>query len=275
MNRCLVTQISIVRDQEHYVKEWLAFHRIVGVDRFVILLHKCCDKTEERIRELPFQDRIMIHRVVDDRVSVQMGAYHWAVRKYAHHSKWLLFIDADEFFFGTREDYLPNILRRYDDPARYGGLAAHWVNFGHNNHPNRESVFRDGKLSIEAFTTKNGDPSHHANRSFKCIIPTRQMIAILSPHKQLTINPIVREDFKPLIANHYETRAYPITNIVRCHHYHTRSMEDWVERSKRGSCNTVYDSAKTYNVTRFVERGGNVEDKTIVRFAERIKEMIR
>ena len=273
MKKIYLTLVAIVRDQEHYIKEWLAFHRIVGVERFVLMLHRCADRTEERIRELSFRDDIFIHHVRETaQPSVQMGAYHWAVRNYGHDSRWLLFIDSDEFFFGTTEDHLPSILECYE---KHGGLAAHWINFGHNNIPNREAVFRNGRLSIEAFTTKNDDPSHHANRSFKCAVQTEQLIALLSPHRALTINPIVRENFEPLVASDYATEACPINNIVRCNHYHTRSMEDWVERSKRGSCNTVYDSEKVYDVARFIERSGNVDDRTIVRFAERIKEMIR
>ena len=197
MKKAYLTLVAVVRDQEHYVKEWLAFHRLVGVERFVIMLHKCADRTEKRIRELPFRDDIFIHHVAEtSNPSIQMGAYLWAVRNYGHDSRWLLFIDSDEFFFGTTEDHLPSILERYE---KYGGLAAHWMNFGHNN-----QVLRPRRLSIEAFTRRMGGTGW-INRVIKCAVQTDQLLALVSPHRQLTIRPIVREFYDPLDASDYST----------------------------------------------------------------------
>jgi len=114
MKQCYLTLGAVVRNQEHYVKEWLAFHHLVGVERFVIVLHKCTDKTEERIRELPFQDKIHIHRIVNDEQFVQLGTYLWILEHYGRFTKWMMFIDSDEFFFGTREDDLRVILTDYE-----------------------------------------------------------------------------------------------------------------------------------------------------------------
>ena len=267
MKKVYLTLIAVVRDQEHYVKEWLAFHRLAGVERFVIMLHKCADETERKIRELPFRDDIFIHHVTEtSNPSVQMGAYHWAVRNYGHDSRWLLFIDSDEFFFGTKEDNLPLILERYEEQ---GGLAAHWLNFGHNN-----QTLRPCRLSIEVFT-KRMDGTGGINRVIKCAVQTEHLLTLLSPHRQLTVRPIVREHFDALDASDFSTNKPATWDIIRCNHYHTRSMEDWVARCKRGSCNTVYDSRKIYNVDRFVKRSGQVEDTVILRFADRIKEMLR
>lgn len=267
MKNVYLTLVAIVRDQEHYIKEWLAFHRIVGVDRFVIVLHKCSDKTEQHIRELSFSNDIYIHRVVSQEgASAQMGAYRWVVRNYGMTSRWMMFIDSDEFFFGTKEDHLPTILERYED---YGGLAAHWMNFGHNN-----NVLRPEGLSIEAFTRRMGGTTW-INRVVKCAVQTRQLLAIMSPHRQLTIKPIVREHFDELDASDFSTNKLASWDIVRCNHYHTRSMEDWVQRCKRGSCNTVYVNREIYDVNRFTQRGGDVEDTTILRFVDRIKGLIK
>ena len=267
MKKVYLTLIAVIRDQEHYVKEWLAFHRIVGVERFVIILHRCTDATEKCIRKLPFVDDIHVHQVNDmGNPSIQMGAYHWAVRNYGHASKWLLFVDSDEFFFGTTEDHLPSILERYEE---HGGLAAHWLNFGHSN-----QTLRPEGLSIEAFTKRMGGTGW-INRVIKCAVRTDRLLAIVSPHRQLTVRPIVREYFDPLDASDFSTNKPATWDIVRCNHYHTRSMEDWVGRCKRGSCNTVYDSREIYDVDRFLKRGGGIEDRTILRFADSIKEMIR
>jgi hypothetical protein len=269
MKPVYLTLIAIVRDQEHYIKEWLTFHRIVGVERFVIILHKCSDETEKCIRELPFIEDIHVHHVIDESIdSVQLGAYHWAVVHYGHYSRWLLFLDTDEFMFGTKKDWLPEILNHYE---KYGGLAVHLHHFGSNNH-----VLRPDGLSIEAFTQRKTE-RYDMNCAVKSFIQTQYLVTILSPHVQLTSLPVVREHFDLLGETHWGSLKKPSFDIVRCNHYHTRSMEDWVERRKRGSCNTYHAGNAIYDVNRFIERntGEMVNDTAILRFAKQIWEEIR
>ena len=268
MKQVYLTLIAIVRDQEDYIKEWLAFHRLVGVERFVIILHQCRDKTETEILELPFGKDIHIHHVIDENVSsVQLGAYHWAAQQYGHYSEWLLFIDSDEFFFGTREDSLLSILERYEGD---GGLAAHSLHFGSNNH-----VFRPKGLSIEAFTSRKSDTCP-INRVVKTAIRAKELLAILSPHVQITIAPVVLENHVPLGDVHWRPKEWAGHEIIRCHHYHTRSMQDWLERRRRGSCNTYHEENALYDVNRFIEynTGDMVEDTTILRFVPGILEIL-
>jgi hypothetical protein len=258
---------AIVRNQEHYVKEWLAFHHLVGVERFVIVLHKCTDKTEKKIRELPFQDKIHIHRIVNDEQFVQMGTYLWIMERYGQFTKWLMFIDSDEFFFGTRGDDLRTILAGYE---QHGGLASHWYEFGSNGH-----VMKPKGLSIEAFTKRAPD-RHTSHYSFKSVIQPQCFQKLLSPHLAIT-NPLtVTEDHRDVSVNWiWIGDRRPSHEIVRVNHYHVRSMEDWMERYKRGQCN---DPARDHEITPiygsevFKNRDHDeVHDTCILRFAERLK----
>lgn len=268
MKQVYLTLVAIVRDQEHYIKEWLAFHHLVGVERFVIVLHHCRDATEQKIRELPFADAICVHHVGGNETrAAQMGAYHWAVREYGRCTEWILFLDSDEFFFGTHEDSLPTILNRYE---HHGGLAAHWHHFGHGG-----NVVRPTGLSLEYYLKRKKTDFYH-NRGVKSAVRTSQLLALLSPHLQLTMAPIVTENHRPVGDTFYSVNdREPHWNVVRCNHYYVRSMEDWVERYRRGSCNTFHGRTDVYSVERFLERGaGEVHDETILRFVQKIKEVL-
>lgn len=210
-----------------------------------------------------------MRHVVDESIdSVQLGVYHQAVIEFGHYSEWLLFIDSDEFFFGSREDSLPALLEQYEGA---GGLAAHQLHFGSNNH-----VLRAPGLSVEAFTQRKSD-SYRLNRVVKSAVRTKQLVAMLSPHVPLTVGPMVREHFDPLGDEHWWTKKPPSWDIVRCHHYHTRSMQDWVERRIRGSCNTYHEDNALYDISRFLEynSGEMTEDRTILRFSDKIKEVMQ
>jgi hypothetical protein len=270
MNQVYLTLAAVIRDQEHYVKEWLAFHHLVGVERFVIVLHKCTDKTEEKIRELPFQEKIHVHHIVNDEQFVQLGTYLWILDHYGKFTRWMTIIDSDEFLFGTRDDDVRTILTDYE---KHGGLAAHWLEYGSNGH-----VVKPQGLSIEAFTKRA--PDHHgAHYSFKSIIQPHCFQKFLSPHLAVTKPLTVLEDHREVGINWvWIGDRQPRHEIIRVNHYHVRSMEDWIERYKRGQCN---DPARDhtmdflYNSRIFRERDHTeIYDPAILRFVGRLKAML-
>ncbi|MDR1493057.1 MAG: glycosyltransferase family 2 protein [Planctomycetaceae bacterium] len=263
MQQVYLTLAAIVRDQEHYIKEWLAFHYLTGFERFVIVLHKCNDTTEERIRELPFQEKIHIHRVVNDEQYVQLGTYLWILNNYGQATRWMTFLDSDEFLFGTKENDLKRLLTDYE---AYGGVLSHWLLFGSNNH-----AVRPQGLSIEAFAKRapDNDWNHY---SFKMLIQPQYFQKFLSPHLAKTVAPTVREHFD--IADSrwiWRGDKSPTWDVFRINHYHTRSMEDWVARYKRGQCNDPYPCYH-YGSEAFKSHDyNNVNDACILRFAKPLK----
>ncbi|MDR2706549.1 MAG: glycosyltransferase family 2 protein [Planctomycetaceae bacterium] len=244
MKHVYLTLAAMVRDQEHYVREWLTYHHLAGVERFIIVLHKCVDHTESEIRRLPFFDTsIRLHHVTNDEQRAQMGAFQWMLKTYGMSTEWMLFVDSDEFFLGTAEDDLRTILSRYE---RFSGLAAHWLMFGASG-----QVVRPPMPSIKYFTERIPD-SRFVHRGVKSAVKPREVTNILSPHLFLTKRGTVRENFELVDPNGiWQCRDHePVWNIIRCNHYNTRSMEDWVSRRRRGSCND-FRLAANYNVEHF------------------------
>jgi len=267
MKHVYLTMTAVVRDQEHYVKEWLGFHYLAGYERFVVILHKCADKTEERIRELPFQDRIHIHRIVNDEQYVQLGSYVWAVENYGHLTKWMAFIDSDEFFFATKSDDMKCVLEDYEE---HGGVLGNWLQFGSNN-----CAVRPAGLSIEALTKRAVD-DHPDHQSFKTIIRPECFKRFRSPHLAETNPWTVTTDHRPA-CDHWKWYGDRERDwdILRVNHYHTRSMEDWIQRYYRGQCN---DPNPNYNYgsDAFKTRDHNdVSDYCILRFADRLRELLQ
>ena len=268
MKQVYLTLGAVVRNVEHYVKEWLIFNHLVGVERFVIILHDCQDNTERKIRELPFNKDIHVHYYEDfgkNCVSIPIESHKFIHKEYGRFTKWMLHIDSDEFFFGTKEDFLPNILDRYED---FGGLAAHWLMFGSNDH-----VLCPSGLSIEAFTHRKED-RHPSHRGVKSAYQPAKIVNICSSHLQVTDPSTVREHFDPVDMKIWHAPEPWSYDIVRCNHYYTRSMEDWVQRSKNRLSTKMYSMRKEFTASEFAGHLGGVEDTTILRFADQIREII-
>jgi hypothetical protein len=265
MKQVYLTLGSMIRNVENYVQEWLTFYHIIGVERFVLILHQCEDKTEQKILELPFRKKINIHYYKDighKNQYLPVHAYRFIHDKYGEFTKWMLFIDSDEFYFGTVEDFLPDILERYEE---FGGLSAHWLAFGSNGH-----VLRPKELSIEAFIRRKPD-NHPSHRGVKTAYQPSKIVTVCSSHIQITKPPTVREHFDTIDMNTWYVNAPPTYDIVRCNHYYTRSMEDWVQRVKNRLETNIYNMRPEFGLQEFINHTGGVEDHTILRFADRLK----
>lgn len=258
--------MAILRDQEHYIREWLIFHRLIGVERFVLALHKCTDKTKERIRSLPFADDIVI-RKYDDAQHVQMSVYAELMRDYRNTTFWMGVWDSDEYMFPVEGDDLKTVLADYEN---YGSLLVHNYEFGSSNR-----VLRPQGVSLESFTWRAKD-DHWMHRGFKSVIRTDSWQWFCSPHCVQSKLPMVREDHGVLndddIAWKSSTKEKPpLHSIIRYNHYYTRSMEDWVQRCGHGDI--CSDKLPPPDVERFKNRDHrDVEDFTIRRFVPRLKE---
>lgn len=269
MKQVYLSLAAIVRNVDHYVQEWLTFHHLIGVERFIIVLHDCEDETERKIRELPFRDDIIIHyyeEFAKPGAYIPIFSHKFIHREYGGFTKWMLHIDSDEYFFGTTEDHLPSILERYEE---FGGLAAHWLVFGPNGH-----VLKPTGLSIEAFTKRKVDafPGH---TGVKTVYQPSKVVALCSSHLQITDPPTVREDFKPIDMKSWSAPAPWSHEVIRCNHYYTRSMEDWVQRTRNRIGNTIYTMRPEFGTKEFQGHEGGVEDHTILRFSDRLKAVLQ
>lgn len=220
MTRNYLSLCAIIRDQEHYVKEWLTFHRLIGVERFYLLLNECEDRTFEKIRELPFRDDIRIYFDHPRRAEGnQPSWYLFVAQEFGKETRWMLQIDADEYFFGTKEDWLPTILERYE---KHGGLVAPWVMFGHNN----QLKPSDG-LSIETLNKR----IYYSNVVKTCYQPKHFLNDYHLIHTPKTSVPLVTGDYRTVDLEPERSKVDGVTNdVVRINHYHYRSLADYVRR---------------------------------------------
>lgn len=160
--------VSAVRNEAPFLLEWIAYHKLIGFPRIVILSNTSDDGTEEILAALAEAGEIVHHHVDPlPRHSPQFSAGK-AFRELEGYrdGTWYLWLDADEFLnihVGDRR--LPDLLAALGDAQ---GIFLNWRLFGTSGHsrfpgryvstdfsgasaldfgPNREtkSLFRKGK----------------------------------------------------------------------------------------------------------------------------------
>ena len=270
---------AIIKDDEYYVREWLTFYDMIGVEHFYIALHNCSDNTESAIKSLPFRDRISLYRVqpTTDR-NPQVGTYQAIIDQCKNETEWLMFVDGDEFLFGTEKDDLKEILPAYE---AFSSICVNWLMFGANKFATRPPM-----PSIKHYTQRLPITTPYEKQIrdeldsylVKSIVKPSEVTGIVSPHLFRTKNGTVNEQF--LIVKPYEEgnglchcKHPPSYDVLRCNHYYTRSYEDWLQRLKRGANNPLHYK-RTYNEEHFRKYQHGIRDFTIQRFVPELEERL-
>jgi Glycosyltransferase family 92 len=213
---------AIYRDEASYMKEWVEFHRLAGVQHFYLYDNNSVDDHREVLA--PYVDRGEV-TIRDWPMELgQRPAYDHCVAENGGDARWIAFIDLDEFLFSPTGRPLPEILPAYE---RWPGVGANWAVFGPSGH-----VTRPRGLVTESYTKRlqTGE-----NLNIKTIADPLRVDRAAGVH---------RFTYKSL--GHVDENQYPITwgitktpyrKRLQVNHYMTKSFEEFERRSRRNRPN--------------------------------------
>ena len=122
---------AIFKNEAPFLDEWLRFHAGVGVEHFYLYDDASSDGFRDVL--LPWMKRGLV-TVTDWSGRNQTTAYNHCLRRVRSRTRWLAFIDIDEFLFSPRHLDLRTALGFYADvPA----IFVYWVLFGSSGHRTR------------------------------------------------------------------------------------------------------------------------------------------
>src|SRR5262249_59468593 len=102
---------AIFRDEARYLAEWVSFHRIQGVERFYLYDNRSTDDWRSQLAPeiaaggVEVQDWPL--------VPGQGPAATDCIGRHRSGTRWIAFIDIDEFLFSPTGRPLPEVLRRF------------------------------------------------------------------------------------------------------------------------------------------------------------------
>lgn len=124
--------VACMKNEAPYILEWIAYHRAIGIDGFLIYTNDCSDGTTELLERLQEMGLIQ-HRRNDDwkGKSPQQHALNRALKEdILRQAEWIVHIDVDEFINvrtgnGTLDDFFAVV-------PDASNIAMTWRLFGHN-----------------------------------------------------------------------------------------------------------------------------------------------
>jgi hypothetical protein len=121
---------AIFKNEANFLKEWIEYHRLVGVDHFYLYDNgsndQCMDVLKSYIKEgvvtLIFWPDFINERSENHdemwALSTQTAAYENAAKVRAvHETKWLVFVDVNEFLIPGQANKVTDLLEKYQECA--------------------------------------------------------------------------------------------------------------------------------------------------------------
>lgn len=210
--------VAIMKNEGPYIKEWLDYHILVGVNKFYLYDNESTDNTTEILK--PYIERGIVDYTYFPGRAKQRPAYYDAIERHADATRWMALIDLDEFLVPVNHKTLPEFLHTL---PRFSQLIISWVDYGSNGHETKP----DG-LVIENYTKHARD-----NWGVKSIINPRLITFLGNPHYNYVAGPTIDENGKRIGKLNQEKNPTTI-NKIRCNHYITKSHAEYMARCNLG-----------------------------------------
>ena len=131
MYRYYLAICAIFRDEAPYLREWISFHKLMGVEHFYLYNNSSVDQFESILAPfIDMGDVTLTPWPIPFHQKAQKQAYTHCLDQIRGQVRWLACIDIDEFLFAPNAINLPVVLADYE---AYPGVIAHWQVYGSNN----------------------------------------------------------------------------------------------------------------------------------------------
>lgn len=171
---------AIFQNEADYLKEWIEFHKLVGVEHFYLFNHLSTDNYKSVLA--PYIKSGLVELIqwpykADDIVTwnyIQCKAYNHALKLGFYKAKWIAFIDIDEFLFPVEVDTIQELLADY---GKEKGLCVNWQTYGTSH----VETIQQKELLIEKLILK-AEVDYPKNFHIKSIVRPEYATKFINPH---------------------------------------------------------------------------------------------
>jgi len=257
--------VSIAKFEAPYIKEWVDFHLHIGVDRIYLYDNESPDGMKDILASYVASGKVVYHEFPGK--ARHLDAFNDAISRYKMKTKYMAFIDIDEFLLPENEG--DNLVERIGaimaKNPRSGGVAVNWRMYGSSAHDEKP----DG-LVIENYLHRGSKEAKGSDCVKTIAIPRfiRVYTHTHSPVYETGFNNVT-EDGKILIG---WSNPMVETKMIRLNHYFTKSKQEWIERRSRRRSDCADDN-NLRTLEEFYEHDHNeIYDPIMLRYVNKLKE---
>jgi len=222
---------TIFQNEARWIKEWIEYHLMLGVDHFLLFDHYSDDEWESVLApyiEEGIVEVVNWHCLPNSHFAAQVKCYRKALELLRNQTKWIAFIDPDEFLLPIQTDSLVDCLADYEE---FAGVVVNWKTFGTSGVPWLEP----DELLIERLTWSI-EAGGFAAYEIKSIVQPRFTATCYGPHRfvfeegHFAVDTGFNRSDKIADKPHYFTQNF-LEDVLVLNHYRLRTM-DWAYEVK-------------------------------------------
>ncbi len=244
--------VAIMKNEAPYVKEWLDYHILAGVDHFYIFDNESPDNFKEVLQ--PYIDAGIVTYKFYPGTGRQIEAYTEAFKAYRFFCRYMAFIDADEFIFPQNNKSIVEVADEIlkENPTS-SSLLVSWIMYGSNNLEKADY----SKGVLERFTRR----SKKLEMTVKTIADPRKIFYMTTPHY-----------FNYFLGyNNFGERTPEekrgLAEKIFINHYRLKSREEFLNKNNKFVGDVAYGNKDYYNANKFThEKNNEVFDDRILKY---------
>jgi hypothetical protein len=250
---------SIFFNEAPYLAEWIEFHRLAGVERFFLYDHESTDSSRDVLAPYLADGTVVVY---DWPVYPgQQEAFEDCAERHRFDSRWIAFIDLDEFLYSPADRTLPEVLRDFE---QWPGVLVNRPTYGTSGHETRPPG-----LAIENYLLRSG----MGRRSVVSKTVARPEYLDRCPEIHVwsyTEGHAVDELKRPAPIEYALSSSF---SLLRLNHYMTRSREECERKLVTPTAGQV-----TFRTWTFEARDAalnDITDATAAAYAPAVKDALR
>jgi hypothetical protein len=209
---------ALFHNEARYLREWIEFHRVVGVERFFLYDNASTDEFRDVLAPYLDEQLVTLHGW-PGQAPDQREVFDDCLRRHRDDARWIAFIDVDEFLFSPTGETLDVLLPEYE---RWPGVGVQWAMFSVTGRKQRA-----GGLVVDSFSMRDTVDQG----IIKSIIDPQRTVRSQSAHWfEYEYGLPVDENGWPLASP--ATKATSLSRL-RLNHYVSRSEKEAREKIAR------------------------------------------
>jgi len=277
---CSTTIVTTMKNEGPFILEWLAYHRVIGVEGFLVYTNDCTDGTDDLLNVL--QDKGLVQHRDNGFAKTGQMPQHWALKAapdepVVAQADWVMCMDVDEYInikvgAGTLADL-------YDHMGDANMISCTWRLFGNadvHGYSDTPIIGQFDRCAPELIRKP------HQAWGFKTLFRNVGIFKKLGVHRPKGLNPQLWDKIRwvngsgtPLPPSMFRNawRSTKTTygyDVVSLNHYAVRSAESFLVKRDRGRVNHV---ARDQGLGYWFRMNNNAEvEQTIQRMLPRLKD---
>jgi hypothetical protein len=265
-----VSIVSVFWNESKYLKEWIEFHSLIGVDKFYLVNNDSTDDYLSVLKPYIESGKVILTNMSIDitknpngmtneilLVSSWLNEMNNIVKK--SNDDWVIHVSTDEFIYPIKEDNIKNVLKTF--PENVGEISVNWVLFGNNG-----VELKENELLIDKIRKSSRD-NEVFNLHVKPIFRPKAIKNIPSVHHS-NLNPnYIKVDSnkdKNNFKQPFETKQF-VSDELMINHYRFRDLSYSMNKLK------IYELWGKPNREHMLGWFNDVYNDRIVKFIDKLK----